>query len=154
MLMMAYIINVFYKLLYQLITFLLARCLLWVQEKMRGRGTGSSVKRHTRRSCGRWIWPWLVNGWLTLVGTWQLIPSTRLLVIGTTHHQWEVVGGEYDLGTWSGDDPCDGGVHQRGRAAGTVDQAKMTFVMIPLHIVQSYAFSPGYNLSPVSECLF
>ena len=73
-----------YELLYQLINCLLPRCLLWVQGKTRGRGTGLSVKRHTRRSCGRWILPWLVQGWLTLVGTWHLVPSTRLLVIGTT----------------------------------------------------------------------
>ena len=45
---------------------------------------------------------------------------------------------------YSGDDPCDGGVHQRGGAAGTSDQAEMTFVMIP-HML---------HLSPIPECLF
>ena len=48
---------------------------------------------------------------------------------------------------YSGDDPCDGGVHQRGRAAGTSDQAKMTSVVI-LHMYNPLHFSP------ISECLF
>ena len=47
----------------------------------------------------------------------------------------------------SGDDPCDGGVHQRGRAVGTSDQAKMTSVVI-LHMYNPLHFSP------ISECLF
>ena len=49
---------------------------------------------------------------------------------------------------YSGDDPRDGGVHQRGRAAGTSDQAKMTFHMIP-HML----YNP-LHLSPIPECLF
>ena len=49
---------------------------------------------------------------------------------------------------YSGDDPCDGGVHQRGRAAGTSDQAKMTFHMIP-HML----YNP-LHFSFIPECLF
>ena len=49
---------------------------------------------------------------------------------------------------YSGDDPRDGGVHQRGRAAGTSDQAKMMFLMIP-HML----YNP-LHLSPIPECPF